>query len=80
MVNISSMRKIKKNRFRIETGISGVLARFDTLEECVKWGENNEPLSECEYVIDVQEEMEVPLEDVIKAFESGERPLDLYHF
>lgn len=70
----------ENGRFRIITSMGDVLAKFCTLAECVKWGNDHEPTNECEYVLDTQEDMEVPLEEVMKAFDDGEAPLDLYHF
>lgn len=59
-----------------------VVAKFHTIEECVKWGQSNDyALSLDRHMIeDRGEDIEIDIEELLEAWAQGERPLDLTMF
>ncbi len=79
------MRKRYVHRFAVirPNGTEdAVVAKFDTVEECVKWGQSNDyALSLDRHMVeDREEDIEIEMDELLEAWARGERPLDLSMF
>ncbi len=67
-------------KFKVMTGSRQVMGRFGTLQECVDYLHTLDTSLNEYWIEDLEDEIEVPADEVLAAWKNGERCEDLQGF